>query len=212
MRRRDSGLAKKLDFEVAILDSNAIETKKVLHHSHTLPGIYTQVHWDFTYNEHMVKKIMKEMQMQCSWPFCHEFAMFLKLTCLCKLLFSAQHLVPPVSDILCPSFPKFLDPPLCTVLKHVYVNKIWLLIGRQTAQGWRLGAGCLKLIIDWLIDWLIDLCIDWLITSEMAPSMSVNFISLVTSYVRLREEEPQTIFPMSITWVSHIADTMLMGC
>ena len=32
---------------------------------------------------------------------------------------------------------------------------------------------------------------------EMAPS--VNFISLVTSCVRLRDEEPQMAFPMSFT-------------
>ena len=61
---------------------------------------------------------------------------------------------------------------------------------------------------------------------EMAPSVtefhitshlpcwapwSVNFISLVTSYVKLREEEPQTAFPMSITWASHIAANVLTG-
>ena len=43
------------------------------------------------------------------------------------------------------------------------------------------------------------------------PSWSVNFISLVTSCVRLLEEEPQTAHLMSITWVSHIAANMLMG-
>ena len=32
---------------------------------------------------------------------------------------------------------------------------------------------------------------------EMAPSVSVNFMSLVTSYVRLLGEEPQTAFLMS---------------
>ncbi len=47
---------------------------------------------------------------------------------------------------------------------------------------------------------------------EMAPSMSVNFISLVTSCVGLREEEPLTAHPMSFTWASHIATSMLTGC
>ena len=44
------------------------------------------------------------------------------------------------------------------------------------------------------------------------PSWSVNFISQVTSCVRLREEEPQTAFPMSFTQVSHIATSLLTGC
>ncbi len=39
----------------------------------------------------------------------------------------------------------------------------------------------------------------------------VNFISLVTSCVGLQEEEPQTAHPMSFTWASHIAASMLMG-
>ncbi len=39
-------------------------------------------------------------------------------------------------------------------------------------------------------------------------NVSGNFISLVTSCIRLREEEPQTAFPVSFTWVSHIAATM----
>ncbi len=43
------------------------------------------------------------------------------------------------------------------------------------------------------------------------PSQSVNFISQVTSCVRLWEEEPQTAFPMPLTWASHIATSMLMG-
>ena len=46
---------------------------------------------------------------------------------------------------------------------------------------------------------------------EMAPSMSVNFISLVTSRDVLREEEPQTAHPMSFTWVSHIVASVLTG-
>ena len=46
---------------------------------------------------------------------------------------------------------------------------------------------------------------------EMAPNVSVNFISLVTSCVRLRKEEHQTAFPVSFTWVSHIAASVLMG-
>ena len=40
--------------------------------------------------------------------------------------------------------------------------------------------------------------------------LSVNFISLVTSCVRLREEEPRTAFLVSFTWVSHIATSMLV--
>ena len=39
-----------------------------------------------------------------------------------------------------------------------------------------------------------------------------DFISLITSWVRLRMEEPQTDFPMSFTWASHIPASMLMGC
>ena len=71
---------------------------------------------------------------------------------------------------------------------------------------------------------------------EMAPKMSLNFISLAISClqcipqnksllskqwkailcfveytVELREEQPQTAYPMSLTWTSHIGDTMLMG-
>ncbi len=47
---------------------------------------------------------------------------------------------------------------------------------------------------------------------ETVPSVSVNFISLVTSSVGLRQEEPQTAFPMSTTWASHIGASVLMGC
>ena len=39
----------------------------------------------------------------------------------------------------------------------------------------------------------------------MAPSVSVNFIPLVTSCVRLRKEEPQTAFHMSFIWAPYIA-------
>ncbi len=46
---------------------------------------------------------------------------------------------------------------------------------------------------------------------EMAPSVSVNFISLVTSCVGLWEEEPQTAHPMPFTWASHIATILLTG-
>ncbi len=45
----------------------------------------------------------------------------------------------------------------------------------------------------------------------MAPSLSVNFISLVTSRVGLREEEPQKAHPMSFTWASLIAASVLTG-
>ena len=66
----------------------------------------------------------------------------------------------------------------------------------------------------------------------MAPSVSVNFISLDTSCVGLREEEepqtarpisldtscvgfreeePQTAQPMSFSWASHIAASVVMG-
>ena len=44
---------------------------------------------------------------------------------------------------------------------------------------------------------------------EMAPSVSVNFISLVITNVGLQEEEPQTTHPKSFTWVSYIAGSML---
>ncbi len=50
-----------------------------------------------------------------------------------------------------------------------------------------------------------------LLNFEMAPSVSWNFISLVTSCVRVREEEPQTAFPVSFTWASHIGAIVLMG-
>ena len=35
---------------------------------------------------------------------------------------------------------------------------------------------------------------------EMAPSVSVNFTSLVNSCVGLQKEEPQTAQPMSFIW------------
>ena len=40
---------------------------------------------------------------------------------------------------------------------------------------------------------------------------TVNFISLLIACVGLREEEPQTVPSMSITWVSHIAASVLTG-
>ena len=40
--------------------------------------------------------------------------------------------------------------------------------------------------------------------------MSVNFISLATSCVGPREEGPQTAYPMSTIWASHITDTVLV--
>ena len=48
---------------------------------------------------------------------------------------------------------------------------------------------------------------------EMAPSMFVNFISLVTSCIGLREEKPQTAFSMgmSFTWASHRAASVVKG-
>ena len=46
----------------------------------------------------------------------------------------------------------------------------------------------------------------------MAPSVSVNFISLVTYCVRLQdEEEPQTAYLMSVTWESCRAAIVLTG-
>ncbi len=47
---------------------------------------------------------------------------------------------------------------------------------------------------------------------EMALRVSVNFISLITSCVRLQEKEPQTAYPMSFTWACHIAAGVLTGC
>ena len=47
---------------------------------------------------------------------------------------------------------------------------------------------------------------------EMAPSLSVNFVSPVTSCVGFQEEEPQTAFPMSFTLASDIAASVLTGC
>ena len=46
---------------------------------------------------------------------------------------------------------------------------------------------------------------------SIMPSASVNFISLVTSGVGLQEESSQTARPMSFTWVSHKAASVLMG-
>ena len=46
---------------------------------------------------------------------------------------------------------------------------------------------------------------------EQAPSVPVNFIILVTFYVRLQEEEPQTAFAMSFTWASDIGRSPLTG-
>ena len=48
-------------------------------------------------------------------------------------------------------------------------------------------------------------------TLEMAPSVSVNFISLATCCVRLREEEPQTAYSVSFTWAFHIAACVFTG-
>ena len=47
---------------------------------------------------------------------------------------------------------------------------------------------------------------------EMTPTVSVNFISLVSCCVGLWEDEPQAVFPMSSTWVYHIAASVLTGC
>ena len=46
---------------------------------------------------------------------------------------------------------------------------------------------------------------------EIAPSESVNFISVVTSCAGLWEEAPQTAHLTSFTWASHIAASVLMG-
>ena len=46
---------------------------------------------------------------------------------------------------------------------------------------------------------------------EMAPDMSMNFTSLGTSCVGRQEEEPQTAYPMLITWASLMAASVLMG-
>ena len=42
--------------------------------------------------------------------------------------------------------------------------------------------------------------------------VSVNLMSLVTSCDRLLEEKPQIAFPLSFTWVSHIAASVVTGC
>ena len=51
-----------------------------------------------------------------------------------------------------------------------------------------------NIIIMFHIQWMLDL------------------VNCMTSCVRLREEEPLTAFPMSLTWASHIAASMCMGC
>ena len=38
---------------------------------------------------------------------------------------------------------------------------------------------------------------------EMTPRVSLNFISHVTYCRGLREDDPQTTYPMSITWASY---------
>ena len=48
------------------------------------------------------------------------------------------------------------------------------------------------------------------LATDMAPSVSLKLISLVTFCVGLREE-PQTAHPMSFTWAFHIATSVLMG-
>ncbi len=45
----------------------------------------------------------------------------------------------------------------------------------------------------------------------LCPTRSVDFISVVTSYVELRKEEPQTGYAMSFTRASHIASRVQMG-
>ena len=47
--------------------------------------------------------------------------------------------------------------------------------------------------------------------SESALAVPVNFVSIFTSYVTLREQEPQTAFPVSNTWASYIAASVLTG-
>ena len=47
---------------------------------------------------------------------------------------------------------------------------------------------------------------------DSSPSVSVTFISLVTSCAGLQQEEPQTAHLMSFTWASHIAASVLTGC
>ena len=58
---------------------------------------------------------------------------------------------------------------------------------------------------------LVSVDSDQQLQIAMAPSVSLNFISLLTSCVRLQEEEePQTAFPMSFTWASNMAAGMFM--
>ena len=77
-----------------------------------------------------------------------------------------------------------------------------------------------KLTVTWLdSDWLwLDSNFTWIrlgfsltdLIFEMAPRVSVNFVSLFTSCVGL-QEEPHTAYSMSFTWVSHIVASMLTG-
>ena len=55
-------------------------------------------------------------------------------------------------------------------------------------------------------------CVFYLVLNILVQ-VSVNFISLVTSEsgVELLEEEPQTAYPFSFTWTSHIAASVLIG-
>ena len=47
----------------------------------------------------------------------------------------------------------------------------------------------------------------------MASTVSVNFISLVTSCLGLQEEDEDTptAYYKSLTWASHIAKTVVLG-
>ena len=39
---------------------------------------------------------------------------------------------------------------------------------------------------------------------KMTPKVSVNFVPHVTFYFGVQKKEPQTAYPMCITWASHI--------
>ena len=112
---------------------------------------------------------------------------------------------------------------------HLMEYIIYFSLPFEFYQWWWPQIDFMNWLFDWVNNQLIDRLIDRLIETgltcpsvphnyytgarshHLSPSAPVNFISLVTSSVRLQEEEPQTAFPMSFTWASHIATNGLTG-
>ena len=115
-----------------------------------------------------------------------------------------------------------LRSKVCTSLRLIHVILFGLIVGKMFSKS---GRFCQI----WWFPWTytchqyalfllhhssvsqIKMTCPVLITLEMARSVFVNFLSLVTTCVGLQEEDPQTTLPMSFTWGLHIAASMLMG-